>query len=155
VWLLICRRALITSQCNCPPPVWPSYEIVWYCVHGHIWGKTWVQRTSHTRHFDKVCGSHLGFWFGDLLFNSDVHLEGNPYTKFEHSRTHIFLGPPTSPHIYTTEKNPTNNLLLYLILQGWSYPLHSNPFLFTIWLRCFPSLDISFLIENHWKETFG
>jgi hypothetical protein len=25
------------------------------------------------RRFDKMCSSHLEFWRGDLLFNSDVH----------------------------------------------------------------------------------
>jgi hypothetical protein len=45
----------------------------------------------HAPYFDKMCGSHLGFWHGDLLFNSGIlHFEGNPYTKFEHSRSHIF-----------------------------------------------------------------
>jgi hypothetical protein len=40
--------------------------------------------------FDKIRGGHLGFWRGDLLSNSDLHLEGNPHPKFEPSRLHIF-----------------------------------------------------------------
>jgi hypothetical protein len=36
-----------------------------------------------------MCGSHLGFWYGDLIFDSNIlHFEGNPYTKFEHSQSH-------------------------------------------------------------------
>jgi hypothetical protein len=31
-----------------------------------------------------MCGGHLAFWHGDLLFNSEVlQLEGNPHTKFD------------------------------------------------------------------------
>jgi hypothetical protein len=42
-----------------------------------------------TRHFGKICGIWILDF--DLIFNSEVHLEGNPYTKFEHFRLHVFL----------------------------------------------------------------